>query len=222
MNQEPLDSIPVTPIEEPTVTTKKTPKKSSFLNFVIYVLSCYFIAMILTTYVFSMAKVEGSSMCPTLNENADGNCDATNVKTSDWGFFDRLFFKYSGISRFDIVIVDGTDYFITHEDIVKRVIGLPGEEVRYEQGILKVDGTIIEETFLDEDIKLATGDFVITLAEDEFFVMGDNRMNSYDSREIGPIHRTDIIGRGLLRFYRERRQLNQIIDRELMFPHVVS
>ena len=102
--------------------------------------------------------------------------------------------------RFDIVVFpnqNGVNY-------IKRIIGLPGETVKIADGYIYINGKLLEESYGNEPMEeagiAASG---ITLAADEFFVLGDNRNASVDSRrsEVGNIRRTDIHGKAWLRFY---------------------
>ena len=93
----------------------------------------------------------------------------------------------SGIDRFDIVVVK-TD----NNRIIKRVIGLPGESVMYEDGKLYINGKYVEDSYSLSETK----DFDnIVLKEDEYFVLGDNREVSKDSRMIGPVKKEQILGK---------------------------
>ena len=98
-----------------------------------------------------------------------------------------------------------------HDLWVKRVIGLPGETIAYKDGKLYVNHQVVEETFLDttymekamkeKSLSVFTQDMEeITLQKDEFFLAGDNRVNSLDSRtpSVGPFHRNQIIAKGVL------------------------
>lgn len=135
------------------------------------------IIVLLRLYVISPVQVDGSSMVPTLQDN-----QILLLKKYDHSF-----------ERFDIVVLKyGKD------KLVKRVIGLPGETVAYINHKLLINGEVIEETFLPENIK--TSDFNLenigytTIPDDYYFVVGDNRNDSLDSRYIGLIPKKDIEG----------------------------
>jgi len=154
--------------------------------------------LIIRLFIASPIKVQGTSMLPTLEQG-------------DYMLLYKLKMKVKGLNRFDIVVVKLSD-----GDIIKRVIGLPGETVKYEvkeeegetKGILYVDGKIIEEEFLDNEAKTSTCirenklcSEGVTLGQDEYFVMGDNRKVSHDSRYIGPIKKDQIKGITELRLF---------------------
>ena len=92
-----------------------------------------------------------------------------------------------GINRFDIVVVQENNKYI-----IKRVIGLPGESVMYSDNKLYINGKVIEDNYS----KTTTNDFDnVILGENEYFVLGDNRTVSKDSRVIGPINIKNIKGK---------------------------
>ena len=92
-----------------------------------------------------------------------------------------------GINRFDIVVVQENNKYI-----IKRVIGLPGESVMYKDNKLYINGKVIEDNYS----KTTTNDFDnVVLGENEYFVMGDNRAVSSDSRIIGPVNIKNIKGK---------------------------
>ena len=107
--------------------------------------------------------------------------------------------SHKQIRRFDIVDVRSS---ALKEDVIKRVIGLPGEEISYKNDRLYINGQFVEEPFLklpfmkkeqiQYDLTQYTKDFRIKLRHDEYFVLGDNRPMSYDSRYFGPVHIEDI------------------------------
>lgn len=165
-------------------------KNKGLINFGIMLVVCLVIAKLITSFVFLSVMVDGSSMSPTL-------------ESGNKGITDGLFYKIFGVERFDIVIVEHDKF---DEKLVKRVIGLPGETIRYEKGILYVNGEVVKEEFISEEVakqtKLLYGSdtFEVTLKNDEYYVLGDNRGNSTDSRYFGPISKSQIKGRGMLLF----------------------
>ena len=140
-----------------------------------YVLIILFVILI-RTFIITPVRVDGLSMSPTLD---DGEILLLN----------KLDKKYK---RFDIVVIDynGTK-------IIKRVIGLPSESVMYKENSLYINGEKVEESFISTDVK--TEDFVLTefnhIPDNYYFVVGDNRNNSVDSRIIGLINKKDILGK---------------------------
>lgn len=135
------------------------------------------VVLLIRAFIITPARVDGSSMEPTLNNNNIVLLDKTYSKKN--------------IKRFDIVVVKLGD-----ERIIKRVIALPGEHVEYKKGQLYVDGFLVNEDFNHaetHDFKLETLGY-LTIPGDKYFVVGDNRLDSMDSRYIGLIDEEDILG----------------------------
>ena len=138
----------------------------------------FVIALILVlsfkTYLFAPIKVNGTSMDDTLK---DGDIMLLNI----------ISLKVSGIKRFDIVVIKEKN-----ELIIKRVIGLPGEEVEYKDNKLYINGEEIDDPYGTTP----TNDFEkTTVGEGEYFVLGDNRAVSKDSRFLGTFTMDDIKGK---------------------------
>ena len=137
------------------------------------------IAILIKLYVFSPIKVNGTSMVPTLN---DGDIMILN----------EIGYHLGGLERFDIVVVNHDG-----EKIIKRVIGLPGEKVAYRNNKLYINDKEVVENFKHQDTK----DFELSnlnvevIPKNYYFVVGDNRGNSKDSRSIGLIHKNKIMGK---------------------------
>ena len=163
------------------------------LNLILSVAIAFVLFIVIRTYLFYPFQVVGDSMVPTLETG------------------DRLILnKLAEIDRFDIVVFpapDGTD-----EEYVKRIIGLPGDEITYFQDELYINGEKIEEHYLEAlreaSDQALTGDFTLfsltgeaTVPEDMYFVLGDNRSVSKDSRVFGFIPAAQIEGTADLRLW---------------------
>ena len=145
------------------------------------------LALLLRFFVCMLVRVKGKSMMDTLH-NGDF------MLALRYGLFGR-------IRRFDVVICR---YPGRKGHFVKRVVGLPGERISMEEGALYVDGAEVTEDFpLRRSLR---GFDERTLGPDEYFVMGDNRPCSSDSRRVGPIHRRAILARVCCVFLPLRRR----------------
>ena len=131
------------------------------------------VIIITRIFFFSLIKVNGTSMHQTLQDKKFMILNKISLK--------------QGINRFDIVVVQENNKYI-----IKRVIGLPGESVMYKDSKLYINGKVIEDNYS----KTTTNDFDnVVLGENEYFVMGDNRAVSSDSRIIGPVNIKNIKGK---------------------------
>ena len=136
------------------------------------------VVVLIRTFLVTPAIVDGDSMEPNLSNN--------NIV-----LLNKLDYKINDIKRFDIVVIN-----YNGSKLIKRVIGLPGEHIEYKNGNLYVDGFIVSESFKHEDtydFKLETVGY-LSIPGDKYFVVGDNRNNSTDSRMIGLIDKEDILG----------------------------
>lgn len=137
------------------------------------------LAFLLRTFIFATSIVEGESMFPALE-------DGERI------IFNKLVYIVSEPSRGDIIIIEHPQ-----KNYVKRIIGLPNETIEMRDHVLYIDDVEQDTSFVDEyDTKL-TGNFgPIQIPEENYFVMGDNRAISKDSRNgLGFISRSEIIGR---------------------------
>ena len=156
----------------------------------VYLLVVLLVTYLIVNYVGQRTQVVGSSMESTLS-------DGDNL------IVDKITYRFQDPERYDIIVFpfkyEKSTYYI------KRIIGLPGESVRIDNnGVIYVNGEIMNENYGREvilDPGVAKNE--ITLGEDEYFVIGDNRNNSTDSRDpmVSNIHRDDILGRAWLRIW---------------------
>lgn len=156
----------------------------------LYLLIVLCLTYIVIHFVGQRTQVIGGSMETTLSEN-------------DNLIVDKLTYRFREPKRFDIVVFP----FQYEKDTyyIKRIIGLPGETIFIdEEGNIFIDDELLTESYGKEIIKDAGRAYEpVTLGEDEYFVMGDNRNNSQDSRDptVGNIARSDIIGRAWIRIW---------------------
>lgn len=138
-------------------------------------------------FLFKPFTVKGESMEPTF-------------KGSEYLIIDELTYRFREPARGEVIVFNAP--VGQGEHYLKRVIGLPGERVSVKDNKVIVynnvnpQGVVVKESYLVEG---TPGDVTITLGADQYFVMGDNRDASYDSRRFGPISRDSILGRTLVR-----------------------
>ena len=176
---------------------KKKKKKSAknnevnivkeLLNLIIYIGIVVIICFCIITFVGQRTTVHGHSMSPTL-------------ESGDNLWIDKFSYKIGDPKRFDIIVFPYKDTDVFY---IKRVIGLPGETVQIApDGSIIIDGQILQESYGKEIIMdSGTACDPITLGKDEYFVLGDNRNDSRDSRwpDVGNIHKSKIVGKAVFR-----------------------
>lgn len=154
------------------------------------------LALIIKKFLFEQYVVYGESMMPTIQ---NGNRLIVN----------KLGYNLQEPKRFDLIVFHAN----AQEDYVKRVIGMPGDHIIYENDHLYINGKKVDEPFLDQYKKHVTngnltGDFTLeevtgkkVIPKGKIFVMGDNRLHSIDSRHIGLIDEKKIVGEVSLRYW---------------------
>lgn len=136
------------------------------------------VVVLIRTFIITPVRVDGDSMKNTL-KNGDI----------------LLLYKLSSIDRNDIIVLDEEK---DNEKIIKRVIGLPGETVAIKKGKIYINDKVIDDEYAYGE----TSDFdKVTLADDEYFILGDNRLISKDSRYFGPIKESEIKGKIVFRLF---------------------
>ena len=136
--------------------------------------------ILIRTFIITPVRVNGTSMDPTL-------------KNGEIMILNKIKYNKNDIKRFDIVVVK-----MDKELLIKRVIGLPNEEIKYVDNKLYINGEYIKETFLNDDVyttNFSLDDFKLKkIPENCYFIMGDNREVSLDSRTFGCFSKDKILG----------------------------
>jgi signal peptidase I len=151
--------------------------------------------LVIKEWVVNPYRIPSSSMEPTLHCAAPGvGCQAG---ASDRVLANRFIYRFRDPERGDIVVFETPDEAVERcgagGTFVKRLIGLPGDTIAQRSGVLRVNGAPLEESYVNGGP--AGLDFPErTLGADEYFMMGDNRGQSCDSRQWGPVSRDDLIG----------------------------
>lgn len=136
------------------------------------------VVVLIRTFIITPVKVDGDSMKNTL-KNGDI----------------LLLYKLSSINRFDIIVLDEEK---DNEKIIKRVIGMPGETVAIKKGKIYINDKVIDDEYAYGE----TSDYnKVTLRDNEYFILGDNRLISKDSRYFGPIKENEIKGKIVFRLF---------------------
>jgi len=153
--------------------------KEFIKGFVLY--AVIFISVLLVViYVLSFQIVIGDSMSPTYENN--------NVL-----ILNKINYRIFEVKRFSVMSVRRNNQIL-----VKRAIGLPNEKIEYRDNQLYINDELVNYNF---ETKGNVEDFIIVLGEDEYYIMGDNREDSIDSRHFGAINKENIVGRVLFRIW---------------------
>ncbi|PLT27709.1 signal peptidase I [Peribacillus deserti] len=162
--------------------------KTIFIGFLIY--------LFITSFLFSSYVVDGHSMQPVLRDR-------------DRLIVSKISYRLHEIKRFDVVVFHG----VNEQDYVKRVIGLPGDSISFRNDELFINGRRYAEPYLGKhEYPLVgqkyTGDFTIEevtgrkkVPSNQLFMMGDNRLNSMDSRHFGFVSKNQVVGKVSVRFW---------------------
>jgi signal peptidase I len=180
-------SLPVEPAQDGETSERDpgvlAPLRHFFVEMVQVMAPALVLALIVHLFLAQATIVYGQSMEPNLHPNQRL-------------IVDKLSYRLHPPQRDDIVVVDLPDM---DEMLVKRIIALPGEKVEVRGGAVFVNGAPISESYAHD---LTPYDMApLTLGPLAYFVMGDNRGNSNDSRSFGPITRDEIVGRVWLRYW---------------------
>lgn len=176
-------------LDKDKVEEKEYSLKREIISTVLYLLAVVALTFLFVQFVGQRTHVNGDSMNATL-EHGD------NL------IVDKLSYRFIDPDRFDIIVFPY--HYQENTYYIKRIIGMPGETVQIKDGMIYINGELLEETYGKEVMQYAgVASDPVELGEDEYFVLGDNRNNSSDSRDpsVGNIKEDQIIGKAFIRIW---------------------
>ena len=152
-------------------------------------------AMLIRVFLFQQYYIDGPSM-------------QTTLMPEDRVLVNKMSYKLHDIHRGDVIVFDRVTNEVQHDDLIKRVLGLPGETLEIRSCIVYIDGVQVDEPYLNPEQTSQvepsarcgshTDMAPIVVPEEMVFVMGDNRVQSFDSRDFGPIDSDKVRGRAFV------------------------
>lgn len=171
---------------------QETPRlKSHIIEFIQTI--AVFVAISLFIYYFAIQphKVSGASMEP-------------NFHDKDFILTDKVTYKFAEPKHGDIIVFKNPNN--ESQDFIKRIIALPGDRIMLKDGHIYINGNIVKEPYLNSNLTTKGGAFLsegkeVTLNENELITLGDNRNNSYDSKDWGYLPMNNVIGKAFFRYW---------------------
>lgn len=165
--------------QEPAIAMDK-PAKPHFRLWIRDILISVAVSFLIITFLYQPVRVEGTSMLPELRDQ-------------DRLFINKFAYRFEHIERGDVVVFHYPRD--PEKSYIKRVIALPGDNLRVDQGRVYVNGQSVDEWYVPKRFRDNRSMGEMTIPQDEYFVMGDHRSISSDSRDFGPVDRELIYGK---------------------------
>lgn len=176
-------------IQKGKTEVKKDSLKDTIIDWIKTILTALVIALVLKLFIVDATRVSGKSMLNTLHHD-------------DMLLVNKIGKHFTSYKRGQIIILDAPDY--PNRLYVKRVVGIPGDTISLKDDKVYLNGEELQEPYTSVDYTLPeNGGLEWQLSENEYFVMGDNRLEgaSNDSRNFGPILKDEIVGHAFFRIY---------------------
>jgi signal peptidase I len=175
---------------------KRSSRTRSIIEWVVVIAGALVVALLIKAFLIQAFYIPSESMVPTL-------------EVGDRVLVNKLSYKLHDVNRGDLVVFERPEGETNQDvkDLIKRVVGLPGEEIVIEDNVVFVDGEELPEDYLPVGTVTEQGSRTCERAspcvvpDDSVWVMGDNRQHSFDSRYFGPIKENTIVGRAFLRIW---------------------
>lgn len=188
-------------VSEPPEAPPRASGVRNVVEWVVIAGGALLVAFVIKTFLLQAFYIPSLSMAPTLKEN-------------DRVLVNKLSYDLHGVNRGDVVVFESPpNEGSATKDLIKRVIGLPGETVETRDGQVLINGQVLDEPYLERDVQTrgpmcqtetlpgCMGPEKVVVPPDSYFVLGDNRANSRDSRFVGAIPDDLIIGRAFVKVW---------------------
>jgi signal peptidase I len=184
-----LDDPRTGPPPDDELLPRKSSSFRSIAEWVVIVAAAVAVAIVIRTFVLQAFYIPSASMDPTL-------------KIDDKVLVNKLSYKFHDIHRGDIVVFERPpgETALDIKDLIKRVIGLPGDVIEGRDGHVYINGRQLNEPYLPAEARVGKFERQ-TVPKGDIFVMGDNRGSSRDSRSFGPISEDLVVGRAFVRVW---------------------
>jgi len=179
-------AVPQTAVAPAPPTTPERATIRSLRSWIVDLFVCVLASFIIIVFVYQPVKVEGGSMEPGLE-------DQERI------FINKLVYRFESIGRGDIVVFRYPRD--THKSFIKRVIGLPGDRIRISSGHVYVNDFELDEPYVPPDYLDARSYSDTVVPNNAYFLLGDHRNMSNDSREFGPVMRSYIYGKAVFGYW---------------------
>ena len=180
------DQPPVRRPPAPAPRPSSLAAQRNLVEWIVVVGGALLVAVLVKAFLLQAFYIPSPSMVPTLHVN-------------DRVLVNKLSYDLHDVRRGDVIVFKSPQV-VAEKDLIKRVVGLPGDTVETRDGEIVVNDEVLDEPYLPKDV--GTGPMEkVTVPPGHFWVMGDNRGNSSDSRVFGPIPESSIIGRAFMKVW---------------------